>query len=158
MAEAAGSSMAEGGREQDKGGEGVREEAVVRAHRGFFPVVYGHDVEVKQGGGAFLIARDELEIEQGGGQCMIGLRKLEVEQGGCAVMVAGRAEVKRGLIGILLAANAEVKEGSRVLMTAPQAIAAGIVAGAVVALAKLLGDRRDRRRLREVAGSTTPGI
>ncbi|HOC17407.1 MAG TPA: hypothetical protein PKK95_04015 [Vicinamibacterales bacterium] len=160
MAEAPGTTMAEGGKERGKGGDGEPEKAVVAAYRGFFPVVYGNDVEVKQGGGAILIARDELEIEQGGGQCMIGLRKLEVEQGGCALMVAGRAQVDRGLIGILLAGKAELGEGTRVLLTVPQAIAAGVAAGAIVALASLLrADRgRGRRPRPEIAGSTTPGI
>lgn len=137
------------------------ERGVVRAHRGFFPIVYGNEVEVSQGGGAILIAKDELEIEQGGGQWMIGLRKLEVEKGGCAVMIAGRAEVRRGVIGVLLAARAELKEGSRVLMTLPQVIAAGAVAGAVVALAAWArGTRRGRAMppQPEIAGRTTPGI
>ena len=73
-------------------------------------------------------------------------------------MLAGRAEVERGLIGVLLAGKVELKEGSRVLMTVPQAIAAGIAAGAIVALARLLRDGRGRRARPEVAGSTTPGI
>lgn len=138
----------------------AEQQGVVRAHRGFFPVVYGHDVEVSQGGGAIFIARDELEIEQGGGQWLIGLRKLEVEQGGGAVLLAGRAEVKQGFIGLLLAGRAELKEGSRVLMTLPQALLAGVAAGAVVALAALLRDGRGRgpSARSEVAGRTTPGI
>jgi len=76
---------------------------------------------------------------------MIGLRKLEVEQGGCAVMLAGRAEVSRGFIGVLAARRAELKEGSRVLMTLPQALVAGLVAGAVVAFVRWLNwSRRER--------------
>ncbi len=136
------------------------EQGVVKAHRGFFPFVYGHDVEVTQGGGAIFVAKDELEIERGGGQWLIGLRKLEVEQGGGAVLLAGRAEVKQGFIGLLLAGRAELKEGSRVLMTLPQALLAGVAAGAVVALAALLRNGRGGgpRGRSEVSGSTTPGI
>lgn len=135
-------------------------QGIVRAHRGFFPIVYGHEVEVTRGGGAIFIARDELEIEQGGGQWLIGLRKLEVEQGGGVVLLAGRAEVKQGFIGLLLAGRAELKEGSRVLMTLPQALLAGVAAGAVLAFAALLRNGRSRGRSGrpEVAGRTTPGI
>jgi hypothetical protein len=128
---------------QEKNANGGEEgEAPVKAHRGFFPVVYGNNVEVSQGGGVIFIAKDELEIEQGGGQWMIGLRELEVEQGGAAVMIANRAEVKQGFIGVLASLHSEFKDGSRVLMTLPQAIAAGVAAGAVIALAGWL--RRSR--------------
>lgn len=122
---------------ETRGAEKGQRAEPVRAHRGFFPIVCGRKVEVSQGGGMVFIATDELEIEQGGGQWMIGLRELEVERGGCAVMVAGRAKVSRGFIGLLLAFRAELKDGSRVLMTLPQAIAAGAAAGAVVALASM---------------------
>lgn len=128
-------------------GEAVKAEKVVTAYRGFYPVVVGNEVEVSQGGGFLFVAKDELEIEQGGGQWMIALRKLEVEQGGCAVMVAGRAKVRRGVIGMLVALRAELKDGSRVLMTLPQALAAGAVAGAVMALAAWWGGRRQEVRL-----------
>jgi hypothetical protein len=142
--------------------EGRQPKGVVKAYRGFFPLVYGNDVEVKQGGGLIFIAKDELEIEQGGGQWMIGLRELEVEQGGCAVMIAGRAEVKRGFIGVLLSGSTELKEGSRVLVTLPHAILAGVVAGAVIALAGWWGgaNRTGNRPPAdtEAAGLTVPGI
>jgi hypothetical protein len=114
----------------------------VKAYRGFFPVVCGNEVEVSQGGGMLFIAKDELEIEQGGGQWMIGLRKLEVEQGGAVVMMAGRAEVKQGVIGLLVSGRTELKEGSRVLMTLPQAVAAGVAAGAVLGLVSLFARKR----------------
>ncbi|RPJ70015.1 MAG: hypothetical protein EHM24_16855 [Acidobacteria bacterium] len=144
----------EGRQGKDPGnGAGEHETAPVRARRGFFPVVYGNNVEVSQGGGVLFIAKDELEIEQGGGQWMIGLRKLEVERGGCGVMVAGQAEVSRGFIGVLVARRAEFKEGSRVLMTLPQALAAGLVAGAIVAAARWLNwSRRERTTPAPVAG------
>ncbi|HSK08432.1 MAG TPA: hypothetical protein VK911_02560 [Vicinamibacterales bacterium] len=150
-------------REAGEGGaaEGQAQEPV-RAYRGFFPVVYGNEVEVKQGGGLIFIAKDELEIEQGGGQWMIGLRELEVEQGGCAVMIAGSAKVERGFIGVLLSGRTELKEGARVLMTLPQAIVAGAAAGVVLALAAWWsGANRDGDRASadaEIAGRTVPGI
>jgi hypothetical protein len=133
------------GRQGRESSDDAADYEVVRARRGFFPVIYGDNVEVSQGGGVIFIAKDELEIKQGGGQWMIGFRKLEVEQGGCAVMLAGRAEVSRGFIGVLAARRAELKEGSRVLMTLPQALVAGLVAGAVLAAARWLNwGRRER--------------
>lgn len=137
-----------GGAKESTAGGGESAKSVT-AYRGFFPVVCGNEVEVTQGGGFFFLAKDELEIEQGGGQWMIGLRKVEVEQGGCAVMVAGRAEVSRGVIGALLAFRTELKDGSRVLMTLPQALVAGVAAGAVITLANWWsGKRREPRAVR----------
>jgi len=111
--------------------------AAVTARRGFFPIVCGNEVEVSQGGGLVFLAKDELEVERGGGQWMVALRKLEVEQGGCAVMVAGRAEVSRGFVGVLLSLRSEFRDGARVMMTLPQALAAGAAAGLVVAFVRL---------------------
>ena len=139
------------GRQGKGSSDDVAEHEVVRAHRGFFPVVYGNNVEVSQGGGMIFVAKDELEIEQGGGQWMIGLRKLEVEQGGCAVMLAGQAEVSRGFIGVLASGRTELKDGSRVLMTLPQALLAGLAAGAVIVAARLWrGNRKNREPERPV--------
>lgn len=125
---------------EDRGGE--HEAQVVTARRGFFPVVYGDKVEVSQGGGVIFLAKDEVEIEQGGGQWMIGLRKAELERGGCGVMVGGRAEVSRSVVGVLVALRSEFKDGSRVLLTLPQALAAGVAAGAILALARWWGGNR----------------
>ena len=130
------------GDERAVGADEGEEKKPVKAYRGFFPVVYGNEVEVSQGGGLIFIAKDELEIEQGGGQWMIGLRKIEVEQGGCAVMLTGHAEVKQGVIGLLISGRTELKDNSRVLMTLPHALAAGAAAGAVIALAALLTRKR----------------
>ena len=141
MTEEARAAEGRSGRQGEKGKE-EREATPVRAHRGFFPIVYGNEVEVSQGGGLIFIAKDELEIEQGGGQWMIGLRKLEVEQGGCMMKLTQTAEVSRGFIGLLASAHTELKDGSRVLMTLRHAVIAGLVAGGVVAAARLLRGRR----------------
>ena len=99
-----------------------------RAERGFFPVVFGRDVHVQQGGGLIFLAKENLSVRQGGGQWMLCGGDLSVEQGGCAAMVARHARVDRGFVAAIIAGNVELGAGARVLLRATPALAAASAA------------------------------
>ena len=100
-----------------------------RAERGFFPVVFGQDVRVQQGGGVIFLARRNLTIEQGGGQWLLGGGDLTVRQGGTGAMIARRARVEQGFIAALVAGQVELGPGARVLLQGTPAVAVGAALG-----------------------------
>lgn len=111
-----------------------------RAERGFFPVVLGQDVRVRQGGGVIFLARRNLTIEQGGGQWLLGGGDLTVHQGGTGAMIARRARVEQGFVAALVAGQVELGPGARVLLQGTPAVVVGAVIGF------LLGWMSRRRR------------
>ena len=110
------------------------------AHRGFFPLVAGDNVEVRQAGGYAYFAAEDLSISRGGGTFMVAGRDVSIEQGGANVIVsagdvsitqggggmiaAGSVKAEGGFIGVALGGSVELRD-SKVLMTPPQAAALG---------------------------------
>lgn len=62
---------------------------MTEAKRGFFPLVIGDRVSLKQGGAVALVAKDNLEISQGGGQLIGAGNRVSISQGGGWVIGAG---------------------------------------------------------------------
>lgn len=101
----------------------------VVARKGFFPIVAGRDVEVRQGGGIAFFARRNLRISEGGGRWLVALGDQTVERGGGATLISRQARVSHGFVGLLISGRTSLEGESRVLMSLPVPAAAALVAG-----------------------------
>jgi hypothetical protein len=130
-----------------------RERTEVKAHRGFFPFVWGDTVKVMQSGGRFFLARGDLSLVQGGGeviaagggatitqggaQLLVAAGDVTIDRGGALVAVAPRVEVRNSYLGMAVGTSVEVTD-SKIMLGTQQAAAfgaaAGVVAGLVLAL------------------------
>ena len=108
----------------------------VIAKKGFFPVVVGRDVEVRQAGGVAYIARHNLSLSEGGGQWLVALGDQTIERGGGAALVSRHARVRNAFIGLLVSGTTTLEGQNRVLlqmrMPAAAAALAGLAAGLVL--------------------------
>ena len=126
------------------------------ARRGFFPVVAGEDVQVREGGGLVFLAKSNMAVTQGGGQwlvaggdqtlqqsggaCLIAGKNQILEQSGGAVLIARQARITSGFVGLLIAGRTTVQGGARVLV--PISVSAVVAGAAGLAFGLLLGRRR----------------
>jgi hypothetical protein len=116
----------------------------VVAHRGFFPVVIGEQVQLNEAGGMVFIARGNLAVTRGGGQWLVAAGDQTIEQGGGAVLVSRAAHVTNGFVGLVVSARTTLDGNARVLATVSMPVALAAVAGLLLGL--VLGRRaRDRR-------------
>ncbi len=120
---------------------------MTEAKRGFFPLVIGDRVSLKQGGAVALVAKDNLEISQGGGQLIGAGNRVSISQGGgwvigaggsvaidrggAAILGARHVRVERSIIGIALGGDVEV-EDSRVVLGSGAALMIGLVLGVIL--------------------------
>lgn len=121
------------------------------ARKGFFPLVVGRDVDVRQAGGVAFIARHNMALSEGGGQWLVALGDQTIERGGGAVLLSRQARVRQGFIGLLVAGTATLEGQNRVFLRLNLPAAAAAVAG--LAAGVLLG----RARFRITASPSQPG-
>jgi hypothetical protein len=132
-----------------------------KATRGFFPVVIGEHVEVRQAGGLGFAAKRDLSVTQGGGRWLgagndISIRQggamflaagngVDIEEGGAGVVAAGTVRVEKSYIGFALAGTLHIDQESTVIFGSGPSVLAGVLLGAVIAgLLRLRGKvRRD---------------
>jgi hypothetical protein len=121
------------------------------ARRGFFPLVHGDEVDLRQAGAAGVLARGDvsiragganllvtggdLHIEQGGGQTLLAAGDVTIRQGGTIVAAARSVKVDRGWVGLALGGRVDLDD-SRVLLGPVEALALGAGLGMVAACAK----------------------
>ena len=120
----------------------------VKVRHGFFPLVTGSSVSVRQAGAAAIVSRGDTDLTQGGAQVVVGGGSTSIHQGGANLLVSGGdVSVTQG--GTLVAAARSIGAeqsylgvviGSRVDLTdctvlvgPRQAALFGAVAGAVTA-------------------------
>lgn len=108
----------------------------IRLDRGGAGVVLASgDMQMNQGGGQVMAAGGDMPVAQGGGGLMFAGGDMSISQGGGGILVAGgEARVDDGTVGVLLAPKVVLGNNTRVLVSTPQAIIIGIVAGAVIGL------------------------
>ena len=104
-------------------------EARVVARKGFFPVVVGRDVEVRQAGAAVFVARRDLALREGGGQWLVALGNQTIDRGGGAALISRQAQLTHGFVGLLVSGRTAVEGNARVFVTVPLATAAAAAAG-----------------------------
>ena len=125
--------------------------APTTARTGFFPLVHGDEVEVRQAGALGVLARGDvsiqqgganllattgdLDIRQGGAQTLLAAGDVTINQGGAIVTAAGSVRVDRGWVGLALGSKVDLQD-SRVLLGPAQVLAVGAGVAAVVACAK----------------------
>lgn len=123
---------------------------MVEARSGFFPLVRGenvtvrqagglvfgaaHDLGLREGGGQLIAAGNNMTVNDGGGMVLAAGNRLSVTNGGAALAVSPNVEVRQGLVGVALAAKLDVADDSRVLVDPKGAVLIGVVAGVVAAL------------------------
>lgn len=117
----------------------------VRAHRGFFPIVSGLDVDVSQAGSQLIAAGNVLRLQQGGGNVLAAGNRLEVEQGGGLLLAAPNVSVRDGWVGMVVGNDVRL-DGTKIATTTPAALGVAVLVGLVVGW--LLG-RRTRRGAEE---------
>jgi len=112
--------------------EQVKNDVVAR--KGFFPVVAGRDVAVRQAGGVAFLARRDLALREGGGQWLVALGNQTIERGGGGMLISRQAHVNHGFVGLLVSGRTTVEGQARVFVTLPVATAAAVVVGVAVGL------------------------
>jgi hypothetical protein len=127
------------------------------ARYGFFPVVVGDDVSVRQagttlvaasanldlhqGGTQLAVAGGDVTISQGGAQALLAGGAVQIHQGGAGIVLTPEVTASESFVGVVLAGSANL-ESSKVLLTTPQAAALGAALGLVcVGLGRLLRER-----------------
>jgi hypothetical protein len=106
-------------------------------------MIAGRDMQLESGGGFVLISGGGMSIKQGGGQVLVSGGPVNIEQGGAAIMLTPSATLKRSGVMLLISGKTDLGEGSRVLLSAPQALALGAAFGIAFALVnRLLRGRR----------------
>lgn len=114
---------------------------------GFFPVVAGDQISVKQAGGLAFVAKNSLQITQGGGQIvgagnsvsvhqgggwLIGAGgNISIDHGGGGVIAARDVRVDRSFLGIALGRKVTVDD-SNVLIGSAGSLAIGALLGLVL--------------------------
>lgn len=116
----------------------------VTARKGFFPVVVGRDVDVRQAGGVAFIARHNLALSEGGGQWLVALGDQTIERGGGAALLSRHARVRQAFIGLLVSGTTTLEGSNRVLLQLKLPVAAAAAAGFAAGL--LLGRLRSAVR------------
>lgn len=130
---------------------------MVEASKGFYPVVRGDTVEVRQAGGLVFAAANDLALREGGGQLLAAGNNITVTEGGAFVIAAGngvsvetggagmvistRVSVTHGTIGVALAGRVDVADDVTVVVDTKRAGLIGLVAGLVLAVARMLWRR-----------------
>ena len=112
----------------------------VSAKKGFFPVVAGHDVDVRQAGGVAFLAGHNLSLSEGGGQWLVALGDQTIERGGGAALISRHARVRNAFIGLLISGRTTLEGPNRVLVQLSLPTAAAAAAGFAMGL--MLGRRR----------------
>jgi hypothetical protein len=127
------------------------------ARTGFFPLVSGDHIEMRQAGAMALISRGDLSMSEAGGQLMVAGGDISMEQGGAqtilakgdvtlreggALVAAGATvTVRQGWVGCAIGRNVDLT-GARLLLGPAQAAAFGAAAGVVAAVVGTLLARR----------------
>ena len=101
----------------------------VVARKGFFPVVVGRDVEVRQAGAAVFVARRNLTLREGGGQWLVALGDQTIDRGGGAALISRQAQLTHGFVGLLVSGRTALAGNARVFVNVPLATAAAAAAG-----------------------------
>lgn len=109
----------------------------VTVRKGFFPVVVGHDVRVRQAGGVIFGAKRDLRLSQGGGQWLVALRDQTIRYGGGALLVSRQAQVSNGFVGVVVGGTVTLGGGARAMITVPPGVA--VAAAAAFAFGWLMG-------------------
>jgi hypothetical protein len=119
------------------------------ARRGFFPLVHGDAVDLRQAGAAGVLARGDVSIREGGAQLLVTGGDLHIEQGGGqTLLAAGDVTIRQGGTIVAAARSVTVDRGwvdlddSRVLLGPVEAFALGAGLGMVAACAKWCARRR----------------
>lgn len=123
---------------------------MTEARRGFFPLVTGDEVNVRQAGAVAILARNDLSLGEGGGQmlaCGNNMtvtngggwflacgNRLTITNGGGAIAAGRHVDVRHGTVGVALGAQVTVGEGGRVLVGTREAAVIGLAAGLACAL------------------------
>ena len=121
----------------------------VNVKRGFFPIVMGDDVSIRQAGGMAFISRGDTELSQGGGQVILAggatsihqgganllasVGGVSISQGGAVVAAAGSIRVEQSYVGVALAPGIDISD-SRILLGPREAVLFGAVAGVAAAV------------------------
>lgn len=125
-----------------------------RARFGFFPVVAGDEVSLRQAGATVALVGDnasferaganaalvggDLSITQGGSNFLLAFGDVSLQQGGTVFLAAKSVRAEQGFIGAVVAGRVELEDTS-VLLSTPQALAFGAAAGiACAVLGRLL--------------------
>ena len=108
--------------------------ARVIAKKGFFPLVVGRDVDVRQAGGVAYIARHNLSLSEGGGQWIVALGDQTIERGGGAALISRHARVRNAFIGLLVSGSTTLEGQNRVLLQLRLPVAAAAAAGLAAGL------------------------
>lgn len=117
---------------------------MTEAKRGFFPLIIGDGVSLKQVGAIAVAAKDNIQISQGGGQLVGAGNNVSISQGGAWIMGAGNSvtidqggagvvgarhvRVERSIIGLALGGEVEVSD-SKVMIGSGAALLIGLVLG-----------------------------
>ena len=110
------------------------EAGTASARKGFFPLVVGRDVDVRQAGGVAFIARHNLALSEGGGQWLVALGDQTIERGGGAALISLHARVRHAFIALLVSGRTTLEGSNRVLINVSLPAAAAAVAGLAVGL------------------------
>lgn len=122
---------------------------MTEARRGFFPLITGDQVSLKQGGALALVAKNSMQVTQGGGQLVGAGNSISVSQGGSWIMGAGRSvtidqggsgivaarnvRAQRSILGIVFGSEVSI-EDSKILLGASKSFALGLVLGSLFTL------------------------
>lgn len=120
-----------------------------RARFGFFPLVAGDEVSLRQAGATVVFAGNnasferaganaalvggDLSITQGGSNFLLAFGEASIQQGGTIFLAAKTVRAEQGFIGAVVAGRVELEDTS-VLMSTTQAIAFGAALGVAVAV------------------------
>lgn len=120
-----------------------------RARFGFFPVVAGDEVSLRQAGATMVFAGDsasferaganaalvggDLSISQGGSNFLLAFGEASLQQAGAVFLAAKSVRAEQGFIGAVVAGRVEL-ENTSVLMSTPQAVAFGAALGVAAAV------------------------
>ena len=107
--------------------------------------VAGHDVSITNGGTGAIAAAGDVHITNGGSGPIAALGSISITNGGAQTIatLGGATLGERSFVAFVLAPKVTIESGARVLMTTPQALAAG--AAFAVALG-VVARRSGRRR------------
>jgi hypothetical protein len=99
------------------------------------------DVSITNGGVGAIAARQDVSITNGGSGPIAAVGNVSIVNGGAKTIatLGGATLGERSFVAFVLAPKVTIEAGAKVLMSTPQALAAGAAVGVVIAL---LGRRR----------------
>ena len=98
--------------------------------------VAGQQVSIVNGGAGAIAARHDVSITNGGSGPIAAAGSVSIVNGGAQTIatLGGATLGERSFVAFVLSPKVTVEAGAKVLMSTPQALAAGAAAGAVLAM------------------------